>query len=120
VNATIIEDHETQLLEAMKAHNIVQLDQLLHDDLLFIIPDGSTITKKMDLDAHRSGAMVIDTIETSLEKISMIQDAAVVVLHMETKGSMLGQPIEGKFRYIRVWKKIGESYQVIAGSCTSL
>lgn len=120
MDQSIIKEHEQQLLIAMKAHDVGQLDQLLHDDLLFITPDGSIITKVMDLEAHRSGAMVIEKIEPTIEKISMITDAAVVVLRMETKGSMMGQPIEGAFRYIRVWKKVNNGYQVIAGSCTAI
>ncbi len=116
----IIEEYEQKLLSAMQAHDVAKLDQLLHDDLLFITPDGGTITKAMDLEAHRSGGMVIERIATSIEKISIISDVAVVILRMETKGSMMGQPIEGKFRYIRVWKKIDNTYQVIAGSCTTI
>lgn len=119
-HTTIIEHLEQRLLIAMQKHDVIELDQLLHDDLLFITPDGNAITKAMDLEAHRSGAMVIERIVPTLEKISMISDAAVVVLRMETKGSMMGQPIEGTFRYIRVWKKTDNEYRVIAGSCTAI
>lgn len=117
---TLIEKCEQKLLAAMQAHDVSQLDQLLHDDLLFIAPDGSTITKAMDLEAHRSGAMVIERIATTIEKISIIDDVAVVTLRMETKGSMMAQPIEGTFRYIRVWKKMDNNYRVVAGSCTAI
>ena len=116
----IIRRYEQSLLNAMLAHDVSQLDQLLHDDLLFITPDGSTITKQMDLDAHRSGAMVIERIQTTVEKISIIDDVAVVVLRMETKGSMMGTAIDGQFRYIRVWQKLNERYCVVAGSCTMI
>lgn len=120
MNTQIIKEYEQKLLTAMQAHDVLQLDLLLHDDLLFIIPDGSTITKSMDLEAHRSGAMVIERIATTIEQISTIEDVAVVTLRMETKGSMLGSAIEGEFRYIRVWKKMTDRYCVIAGSCTRI
>ncbi|WP_245799370.1 nuclear transport factor 2 family protein [Epilithonimonas bovis] len=32
---------------------VEQLESILHDDLLFILPDGTTITKDMDLDTYR-------------------------------------------------------------------
>ena len=116
----MIEKYEQKLLAAMQAHDVKALDQLLHDDLLFTTPDGSTITKQMDLEAHRSGAMVIERIATTIEKISIISDTVVVSVRMETKGSMMGNPMEGTFRYIRVWKKTGDRYCVIGGSCTAI
>ncbi len=40
---------EQRLLEAIKTSDVEVLDQLLHDDLLFIAPNSQTITKEMDL-----------------------------------------------------------------------
>lgn len=115
-----IQQYEDTLLQAMLAHDVEKLDGLLHDDLLFITPDGQTITKAMDLDAHRKGLMVIERISTTIEQINIIGDSAVVTLVMDTKGKMIDTPIEGKFRYIRVWKKWGDGFKVIGGSCTAL
>jgi ketosteroid isomerase-like protein len=112
--------HESRLLNAIKASDVSTLDELLHDDLLFITPGGQAITKAMDLDAHRSGSMVVDEILPDLEHINVIGDTAVVTLTLDTKGKMLGQPIAGKFRYIRVWKLFGDRWKVIGGSCTQL
>ncbi|WP_231634864.1 nuclear transport factor 2 family protein [Pedobacter sp. PACM 27299] len=41
---------ENQLYDAMKSSNVEMLDKLLHNDLLFIVPSGETITKEMDLE----------------------------------------------------------------------
>lgn len=116
----IISKIENQLLQAMLAHDVNALDLLLHDDLLFITPDGQTITKAMDLDVHRKGLMVIEKISTNIENIHVIEDLAVVTLIMDTKGKMMNMPIEGKFRYIRVWRKFADGVKVVAGSCTEL
>ncbi|RZL04595.1 MAG: nuclear transport factor 2 family protein, partial [Pedobacter sp.] len=48
---------EDKLYVAIKEGNITQLDELLHDNLLFILPSGETITKQVDLDVYRSGAL---------------------------------------------------------------
>ena len=93
---------------------------LLHDDLLFIIPNGETITKEMDLASHRAGEMIIDELEIEYEKINIIKDCAVVTLSIETKGKMLGEHFEGRFRYIRIWKQVENTLKVIGGSCTKL
>ena len=43
---------EHRLIEGIKTSDLVLLDKLLHDDLLFMVPDGSIITKTMDLESH--------------------------------------------------------------------
>ncbi|HYG15325.1 MAG TPA: nuclear transport factor 2 family protein [Bacteroidia bacterium] len=111
---------EDRLLAAMIAHDITILDALLHDDLLFLTPDGQTITKAMDLEAYRSGAMVIEKIERTMEGINIIDDTAVVTLVLDTKGAMLDQPIEGRFKYIMVWKLINGQMRVVGGGCVGV
>ncbi|MNV84515.1 hypothetical protein D3C71_1783930 [compost metagenome] len=101
----------------MKSSNVDQLDQLLHDDLVFITPDGQTLTKSMDLEAHRSGSMVIDKFVPSIESIKLFGDTAAVALLVNASGEMLGQPISGTFRYLRVWKQFDDSLKVIGGCC---
>jgi hypothetical protein len=32
----------------------------------------------------------------------------------------MGQEIDGKFRYLRVWKRFGDSWKVIGGSVVAL
>ena len=117
---TEITDLENKLLEAIKKSDISVLEQILHDDLLFIVPNGSVITKEMDLASHRAGAMVVEKIIPSIEQINIIEDTAVVTVVYDSKGSMLGTPIQGKFRYIRFWKKFPDGMKVIGGSCTQL
>jgi hypothetical protein len=111
---------ENHLIEAMQISDIDTLDQLLHDDLLFIAPNGQTITKEMDLDSHKSGAMIIEHIIPTIEFINIIDDIAIVTIVMDTKGKMFEQPIQGNFRYIRVWKLFENKLKVIGGSCIQI
>lgn len=60
---THIHQHEDRLVAAQLAHNIAELDALIHDDLLFHGPGGMVETKTADLAAHRSGLYVIDRLE---------------------------------------------------------
>lgn len=111
---------EKRLLDAVKNNDVENLDDLLHNDLLFHIPNGQTITKAMDLEAHRSGNIIAYSIAASDQVISIIDDTAVVSVLIETKGKVFNQPMEGKFRYIRVWKSFNNKLKVIAGSCIQL
>jgi hypothetical protein len=117
---TQIFDEENRLISAMKSSDIETLSSLLHDDLLFITPDGLTITKKMDLDAHRAGKMTVELFISNSDAINVIDDIAISVSTVETKGTMLNQPIEGFFKYIRIWKSFDENWKVVGGSCTKL
>ena len=71
LNEQKILEIEKQLLEAMKKSDIEILDQLLHEDLLFVLPSGEVITKKMDLETHKSGNLVLDEITSSIDSIKL-------------------------------------------------
>src|SRR5688500_9636767 len=99
---------EDRLLQAIKTSDVSVLDKLLHDELRFIAPNGQTVTKEMDLASHRAGQMTVDELIAKFEDVKLIGDNAIVVVVYETKGTMLGNPIEGKFRYIRIWKSFAD------------
>jgi ketosteroid isomerase-like protein len=113
-----IHDTEARLFKAMTCSDVAALDRLLHEDLLFVTPDGQTITKAMDLASHKARNMVVTEADYTVEQISLIGDTAVVSIVLRATGTMLGQPIDGTYRYIRIWKWFGIGWQVIGGSCT--
>jgi ketosteroid isomerase-like protein len=118
INAVI--NAEIELLTAIKNADVPALERLLHPDLLFNLPDGQTITKQFDLDSYRSGKMKIEVLEASDQLINIIGDAAVVSVLVLLKGNYDNQPVNGVYRYLRVWKKSEANMQVIAGSCVSV
>ena len=111
---------EIELLTAVKNSDISALETILHDDLLFNLPDGQTITKELDLNSYRSGKMKIDFLEASDQIINVIDNSAVVVVTISLKGSYDNNPVNGVFKYIRVWKQFESNLKVIAGSCIQL
>ena len=111
---------EIELLTAVKNADVLFLEKILHDDLLFNLPDGNTITKEFDLNSYRSGKMKVDALEAVDQTINLIEDVAVVAVTVSVKGTFDNNPVNGVFRYIRVWKQFGESLKVIAGSCIQL
>lgn len=111
---------ENSLLEAVKSSDVARLEEMLHEDLLFHLPNGQMLTRAMDLEAHRSGNVLVNTITASDYVVNIIEDTAVVSVLIETAGSLFGQAMAGKFRYIRVWKSYERGLKVIAGSCIQL
>ncbi|QQT29510.1 nuclear transport factor 2 family protein [Sphingobacterium siyangense] len=115
-----IAEAENQLFLAQLASNVDGLDLLLYDDLVAVAPDGQMLTKEMDLNAHRSKAMIIENASTEINEIRIIGDTALSVTTMTAKGKVMGAPLEGKFRYFRVWKRIDNTLKVIGASFMQL
>lgn len=111
---------ERNLLEAIRTSDVELLDKLLHDALLFNSPTGETVTKAIDLENYRSGNINLHMVESSDQVLSAIGDNVVVAVTVEIKGNYLGQEIDGKFRYLRVWKQFKNGWRVIAGSVIAL
>ena len=100
----------------MKNADLNSLDELLHDDLLFVIPSGETITKSMDLESWKAGHLKIAHLQSSDQQISVIDEIAIVSTLIEMKGTYLGEPIDGKFKYIRTWKSVHDQLKVVGGA----
>jgi ketosteroid isomerase-like protein len=113
----IILKAEYELIEGIKKSDASILGRLMHDDLLFLIPNGQMITKNMDLESHARGDMVVESLSPSFEEIRIVGDSATVVVVYDTRGSMLGNPIQGRFRYIRIWKEFGDGAKIMGGAC---
>ena len=107
---------EKKLLEAIKISDIKVLDELLHDDLIFNIPTGQTITKSIDMENYKSGIMKVSEIVATDQIITSIGEISIVAVTIHLKASYGDQKIDGSFRYLRVWKLFNDSYKVIAGS----
>ena len=120
IKPTDIEKMELLLIEAIKKSDIEFLDRILHNDLLGMAPNGQTITKKVDLASHKAGEMLVQELLPTLEDIKIIGDNAVTTVIYDTKGVMLGKPVQGRFKYIRVWKKLDDGIKIIAASCFKL
>ena len=109
-------DFENRLLDAIRNGDINTLDELLHDSLIFNIPTGQTITKDMEIENYRSGFMTVYDISTTDQSIKTIDNISTVVVTIHLKAKYADQIIDGKFRYLRVWKRFNNSWKIIAGS----
>lgn len=111
---------ENALLTAVTTNDVVLLDDLLHDDLLFNGPDGQTGTKALDLANYRSGGIQLSRAEARDRSMSAIGDDVVVAVTVTLEGSYLGFRVDGSYRYLRVWKQVGGAWRVIAGSVVAM
>lgn len=113
---TEILNQEDKLYKAIQESDIALLDELLHEDLLFVIPSGEVITKEMDLQTYRSGNIKINKLIPKVENLNLLDDLAVITLTIELQGSYLNEAFESRYRYIRFWKKFPDGIKVVGGS----
>lgn len=112
----LVLEQENKLCKAIKDGNVSMLDELLHKDLLFIIPSGEVITKEVDLKTYRDGVLKIDELAPVIENLNIIDDMAVITLTMTLKGKYNEVAFEATYRYIRFWKKFDGGIRVVGGS----
>lgn len=111
---------ENKLFSAQLVSNVEILDQLLHDDLIAVTPTGEIVTKEMDLNTHRAKTMIIEEASTEINDIKITGNTALTVVTMTAKGKMMGTPLEGTFRYFRVWKQFEDTLKIIGASFMQL
>lgn len=111
---------ENKLFSAQLVSNVEILDELLHDDLIAVTPTGQIVTKEMDLDSHRTKTMIIEDASTAIDEIKITADTALSIVTMTAKGKVMETPLEGKFRYFRVWKLFDGKLKVIGASFMQL
>jgi ketosteroid isomerase-like protein len=114
-----IRHYEERLLRAMRASDLAELDALLADDLVFTDHLGALWGKQDDLAAHRSGAIEVETVAASDERIRLLDGAAIVTVRLEISGRFAGEPASGAFRFTRVWAPTGDGrWQVVTAHST--
>ncbi|KGO93001.1 nuclear transport factor 2 family protein [Flavobacterium subsaxonicum] len=111
---------EARFIEAMKASNVDELQELLSDDLIFTNQNGHIVTKADDLNMHRSGKLEIYSLETSAQLITVFDDVAVVSVVQDLGGDFDGHTYAGIFRYTRVWKQTNSKWQIITGHVSQI
>jgi ketosteroid isomerase-like protein len=104
---------ERQLQAAMRASDVTALDDLLHDDLLAVGPDGGLTDKAMDLEAHRAGVFTIAELSEEDLHVRVHGDLALTFVVLAIRGTIDGSDVSGRHRYTRTWTRAAGDWQVI-------
>ncbi len=112
---------ETRLYSAMLASDVLELDVLIANDLLFVGPTGELATKAMDLELHRSGGTQFHELIPKALEIRVCSDQwAIAVAKIFLSGTYLGNDFAGDFRYLRVWGLHDNGWQIVGGSVSAI
>jgi ketosteroid isomerase-like protein len=118
---TQIGEYEARLYTAMLASDVPELDVLIGDDLLFVGPTGELATKTMDLELHRTGGTQFhEFVPKDLEIRVCSENVVLVAAKIFLSCTYLGDTFSGDYRYMRVWRKGENGWQIIGGSVTAM
>lgn len=108
---------EAQIRAAQLAGDVVALNSLISETLLFTGHDGQLGSKAQDLEAHGSGFFRFRTHQPEELRVSWLKpDVAVSSLRAKLSVEVGGTMIEGTFRYTRVWAIEADGlWRVVAG-----
>ena len=110
---------EEQLIVAILGSDLKVLDQLLHDELIFVNHMGRVLSKDEDLAPHISGDLKITGLVTSDQHLRLFGNISAVVVTKEIKGVYRNQPFESRVKFTRVWKLFNGDWKVITVSSVS-
>ena len=113
MNEQSVLTRERELQAAMRAHDVEALDDLLHDELLAVGPDGSLADKAMDLEAHRTGVFTIAELTEEELQVKIDGDLALTFVVLAIRGTIAGADVSGRYRYTRTWTRTAGDWQVI-------
>jgi ketosteroid isomerase-like protein len=118
---TQIRECETRLYAAMSVSDVDELDALIADDLLFAGPTGELATKTMDLELHRTGGTQFHEFAPKELEIRIWSEHFVLAsAKIFLSGTYLGDAFAGDYRYIRVWRKGENGWQIAGGSVSAM
>jgi ketosteroid isomerase-like protein len=108
---------EEEIRSAQLRADVVALDRLIADELLFTGPDGQLGTKAQDLEAHGTGIVCFRTHEPEELRIRRVgEDVAVTALRARLGVEVGGTLVQGTFRYTRIWaREDGGAWRVVGG-----
>jgi ketosteroid isomerase-like protein len=111
---------EEEIVQAIIESDVILLDKLLHEDLVFVNHLGMTVSKKEDLAPHYKGDLKVASIQLSDRDVRFFGDTAIVTVSKNIRGSYSGQEFESHVKFTRVWWQVDGQWKVIAASSVPL
>ena len=111
---TSLDAAETQFLHVLRTNDTTALDGLLHEQTRFVGPDGMTIDKATDIELHRSGQLVMTTVEELERDVQVIDGVGITRATLHVVGSAGGHAFDAVMAYTRVWVASADGWLIIA------
>jgi hypothetical protein len=96
-------DADRRLQRAQLSSDVVALDRLIDDRLVFTGPDGKHYSKQDDLHAHRSGRQSMTRVAEEALAALVVGGTGVTWFLGTLEGVLAGESFLARVRYTRTW-----------------
>jgi ketosteroid isomerase-like protein len=101
-----VEALEEQWRQAQLSGDVATMDKLLSDDYIGISMTGQVSTKMQQLDRMRSHKFILSKLDLGEMQVKLVGSIAIVTSRAEVEGTNDGVPVQGTFRYTRVYQRL--------------
>jgi ketosteroid isomerase-like protein len=101
-----VEALEEQWRQAQLSGDVATMDKLLSDDYIGISMTGQVSTKMQQLDRMKSHKFILSKLDLGEMQVKLVGSIAIVTSRAEVEGTNDGVPIQGTFRYTRVYQRL--------------
>lgn len=119
-NGQLVADLDKERMAAMAKKDLVALDRLIADDLVYTHSTARLDTKKSLIGAMESGATVYTSVVPSDVKAQDLGDSVVLTGAARISVMAQGRPNSFAVRFTDVWSNKGGQWQLVAWQSTRL
>ena len=114
-DATIIARLDTEYQAAVKKNDAAAMDRLLADDFVLVTGSGKIYTKSDLLQEARSGRVIYDRQEDTLQTVRVWGDAAVITAKLWEKGTENGKPFDYTVWFTDTYVRTATGWRYVFG-----
>ncbi|WUH91775.1 nuclear transport factor 2 family protein [Streptomyces sp. NBC_00433] len=107
-------DAERRLQAAVLSGDVDALDLLLDDRVVYTGPDGHSVTKEEDLEAHRSRSLVVEVFDQEDLQVTVAGTTGITRVLVTLQGVAAGQSFAARLLYTRTWVHADGTWRVLA------
>jgi ketosteroid isomerase-like protein len=111
---------EAQWRLAQLKGDIATMASMLSNEYLGIYSDGTLATKAETIGAVKAGTLRFTEMDVSDVKIRVFGTTVVVVSKARVEGTKDGEPIDGNYRYTRVYHRINGVWKIVSFEASTL
>ena len=114
-----VRQRSREYVDALTKRDVGTLEKIWADGYTFINPQGQLVTKAQRIANVTSGATEFQAIKPQNERLEVMGNVALDIGTVTLQGTKYsGQESSGEYRYMNVWRKTGNDWQIVANQIT--
>jgi hypothetical protein len=105
---------EDKRFAAMLAKDLVALERMVHEELLYTHSSGITDTKASWLDSMKSGKVKYKSASCSERRVRVLNDVALINGKAHIEADIGGEPRTLRLLFLNAWAKTPQGWKFVA------